>query len=92
MFDGVLNGALSEEKVSTTAVTQGNLEIPLAPNPLNLHQTKKQQDEILDCPSSSFPLRRTHQQGRYTKKRVTNSWEVSHKSWIVRCSSRAPGF
>ena len=60
MFDGVQNVALSEEKVSTTAVTQGNLEILLAPNSIDLHQTKKQQDEILDCPSSSFPLRRTH--------------------------------
>ena len=60
MFDGVQNVALSEEKVSTTAVTQGNLEILLAPNSIDLRQTKKQQDEILDCPSSSFPLRRTH--------------------------------
>ena len=60
MFDRVQNVALSEEKVSTTAVTQGNLEILLAPNSIDLHQTKKQQDEILDCPSSSFPLRRTH--------------------------------
>ena len=54
MFDGVLNGALSEEKVSTTAVTQGNLEIPLAPNSLNLHQTKKQQDKSWTAPRPCF--------------------------------------
>ena len=42
MFEGVLNATLSEEKVSTTAVTQGNLELPLPPNSLDLHQTKKQ--------------------------------------------------
>ena len=27
MFDGILNATLSEEKVSTTGVTQGNLKI-----------------------------------------------------------------
>ena len=41
MFDGVLNAALSEEKVSTTAFTQANLELVLPPNYLGLHQTKK---------------------------------------------------
>ena len=29
MFDKILNATLSEEKVSTTRVTQGNLELPL---------------------------------------------------------------
>ena len=42
MFDGVLNATRSEEKVSTTAVTQENLELPMPPNSLDLHQTKKQ--------------------------------------------------
>ena len=42
MFDGVLNATLSEEKVFTAAVTQGNLELPLSPNSFDLHQTKKQ--------------------------------------------------
>ena len=44
MFDGVLNATPSEEKVSTTVVTQGNFELSLTPNclPLHLHQTKKQ--------------------------------------------------
>ena len=37
MFGSVLNATLSEEKVSTTVVTQGNLELPLPPNSLNLH-------------------------------------------------------
>ena len=32
MFDGILNVTLSEEKVSTTEVTQGNLKLLLRPN------------------------------------------------------------
>ena len=48
MFDWILNAALSEEKVSTNGVTQGNLELPLPLNSLGSHQTQKQQDEILD--------------------------------------------
>ena len=41
MFDGILNVAPSEE-VSTTGVTQENLELPLLPNSLDSHQTQKQ--------------------------------------------------
>ena len=38
IFDGILNVTLSEE-VSTTGVTQGNLELPLHPNsPKPLHK------------------------------------------------------
>ena len=37
MFDRILNATLSEEKFSTTGVTQGNLELPLLPNSLDLH-------------------------------------------------------
>ena len=32
MFDGILNVTLSEEKVSTTGVTQGNLKLVMRPN------------------------------------------------------------
>ena len=39
MFGGMLNVTLSEEKVSTTEVTHGNLEFPLRPNSPNSHQT-----------------------------------------------------
>ena len=39
MFDRILIAALSEEKVSITGVTQGNLELPLPPNSLDLHKT-----------------------------------------------------
>ena len=39
MFDRVLNASLSE-MVSTTAVTQENLELPLPPTSLDSHQTK----------------------------------------------------
>ena len=45
--DTVENVTLSEE-VSTIEVTQGNLELPLPPNYLYSHQTKKQEDEIFD--------------------------------------------
>ena len=34
MFDGILNVTLSQE-VSTTGVTQGNLELPLPPDSLD---------------------------------------------------------
>ena len=37
MFDKILNATLSEEKVSTTRVTKGNLELPLSPNSLDSH-------------------------------------------------------
>ena len=42
MFDGVLNPSLSEDKISTTGFTQGNVELPLPPKSLNSHQTQKQ--------------------------------------------------
>ena len=41
MFDGILNVTLSEESF-TTGVTQGNLELPLLPDSLDSHQTRKQ--------------------------------------------------
>ena len=37
MFDRILNATLSEEKVSTTRVTEWNLELPLSPNSLASH-------------------------------------------------------
>ena len=40
MFDGILNEAL-HEKVSTTGVTQENLDVPLPPNSLDSHQKHK---------------------------------------------------
>ena len=48
MFDGILNVTLSKEKVSTTWVTQGNLELLLRVNSPDSHQTQIQEDEILD--------------------------------------------
>ena len=36
MFDRILNETLSEE-VSTTKVTEGNLELPLSPNSIDSH-------------------------------------------------------
>ena len=47
MFDGILNVTPSEE-VSTTGVIQGNLELLLRPNSPDSHQTRIQEDEILD--------------------------------------------
>ena len=48
MFDKILNVTLSFEKVSTTGVTQRNLELLLRPNSADSHQTKIQEYEILD--------------------------------------------
>ena len=42
MFNGVLNATLSEEKVSTIAVRQGNLELPCVLI-LLLHTKRKKQ-------------------------------------------------
>ena len=39
MLGGILNATLSE-KVSTTGVTQENLELRLLPNSLDSHQTQ----------------------------------------------------
>ena len=48
MFDGILSVTLSEKKVSTTGVTQGNLKLLLRSNSLDSHQTQIQEDEIFD--------------------------------------------
>ena len=37
MFHRIINATLSEEKVSTTVVTKGNLELPLPPNSIDSH-------------------------------------------------------
>ena len=48
MFDGILSVTLSEKKVSTTGVTQGNLKLLLRSNSLDSHQTQIPEDEIFD--------------------------------------------
>ena len=57
MFDGVQNATLSEENVSTTVVTQGNLELPLPLNSLDLHEKMKKMNQMKfwTGPTSSFP-------------------------------------
>ena len=57
MFDGVQNATLSEENVSTTVVTQGNLELPLPLNSLDLHEKMKKMNQMKfwTSPTSSFP-------------------------------------
>ena len=57
MFDGILNVTLSEEKVFTTGVTQGNLELFLRPNSPDSHQTQIQEYEILDWPHVLISLK-----------------------------------
>ena len=42
MFYRVLRATLSREKVSTTGVTQGNLELTLPHNSLDSQETQKQ--------------------------------------------------
>ena len=46
---------LSEEKVSTTGVTQGNLELPLPPNSLDSHQTRNNKMIFWTDTTSLFP-------------------------------------
>ena len=48
MFDEILNVTPSEEKVSTTGVIQGNLELLLRPSSPDSQQTRIQEDETLD--------------------------------------------
>ena len=50
MFDGILNVALSEKKVSATGVALGNHELLLRYKSPDSHQTQIQEDEILDGP------------------------------------------
>ena len=57
MFDGILNVTLSEEKVSTTGVTQGIIELLLHPNSPDSHQTQIQEYEILDWPHVLISLK-----------------------------------
>ena len=55
MFDGILNATLSEEKVSTTWLTQENLELPLPPNSLDSHQTQNNKMISWTDPTPSLP-------------------------------------
>ena len=48
MLDGILKVTLSEEKVFTVGVTQGNLELLLCSNSPDSQQTQIQKYEILD--------------------------------------------
>ena len=48
MFDRILNVTLSKDKVSTTGVTQRNLELLLRPNFPDSYQTQIQEYKILD--------------------------------------------
>ena len=63
MFDGILNVTLPGE-VSTTRITQGNLELPLLL--ILLIHVKHKNDTMKSCtnPMSSFPSRRSHPLGR----------------------------
>ena len=54
MFDGILNVTLSEE-VSTTGVTQGNLELLLRPNSADHTKRKYKKMKSRIDPTSSFP-------------------------------------
>ena len=55
MFDGIVHVTLSEEKVSTTGVTQENLEFPLPPNSLDSHQTQNNKMKSWTDPTSPLP-------------------------------------
>ena len=55
MFARILNATLSQEKVSTTWVPQGNVELSLPPNSLDSHQTQNNNMIFRTDPTSSFP-------------------------------------
>ena len=57
MFDGILNVTLSKDKVSTTGVTQRNLELLLRPNFPDSYQTQIQEYKILDWPHVLISLK-----------------------------------
>ena len=59
MFDGILNVTLSEEKISTTGVAQGNLKLLFRPNSPVSHQTQIQEDKILDWTHVLISLKET---------------------------------
>ena len=54
MLGGILNATLSE-KVSTTGVTQENLELPLLPNSLDSHQTQNNKIKFWTDPTFLLP-------------------------------------
>ena len=54
MFGGILNATLSEQ-VSTTGVTQENLEFPLLPNSLDSHQTQNNEIKFWTDPTFLLP-------------------------------------
>ena len=58
MFDGILNVTSSEEKISTTGVAQGNLDLLLRHNSPDSDQTQIQEDEILDWPHVLISLKK----------------------------------
>ena len=74
MFDRILNATLSKTYYSSNKVweetfhhwgyTKGSL-LPLSPNFLDLHQTQKQQDEILESPRVLISLSKKHQERKY---------------------------
>ena len=47
------------QELSTIGVTQRNPGLPLTPNSLDLHQTQKQHDGILDSPRVLISLSNT---------------------------------
>ena len=53
MFDRILNATLSQ--VSTTGVTQENLELPLLPNSLDSHQTQNNKMKFWTDPTFLLP-------------------------------------
>ena len=86
MFDRILNATLSEEGISTTEVNSPCLQILL------IHTKHKTIKLYLRLTQHLHFLEGALIHWVDKAKCVTNSWEVAHKSWMVRCSPRAPGF
>ena len=75
----------SEEKLSTTGVTQRNLGLLIL-----LIYTK---NSTMKFRSRFVQLHQEHKEGLvYKANTLTNSRAVAHKSWMARCSPHTPGF
>ena len=72
------------EELSTTGVTQGNLGLPLPPNSLHLHETQKQQDEILDSTRVLISLSNNRDENKLKLRRA-----IAYKSCTKSNKQRA---
>ena len=89
MFDEILNVTMSEEKVSTTGVTEENVKLLLCRSSPGSHETQIREDETLYWYHALISLK---ENSRQRKKRVTNIRPAANKGEMVKCSPCDPEF